>query len=295
MKRISALLLLTTMVVVSLVFQACKLSDISTAAAHGPDQSALEIKGKELMAQAMTAHGVSEFATHSTYEVVGQDEWKGFLGKVANPWPENGDKMALRYIIGSFDGQMEYLEGDSKGHRYGLQSWNYYEQPVASEIDFEVKEDKNVKFVLPAFHYFIEIVDRLNSAPFIRYAGTESWRGTQYQLVFVSWESAEPHPDLDQYLVYIHPESGRVEGVKYTIREATLPGSAGVYASIVYDDFREVEGALIPFRQTVYNKDFGGEDDYLHQLRLESFTFDAVEISALRPNAGLRVLGDEKP
>lgn len=295
MKRFPIVILISTVLISTFAFQSCRLSDISTSVTHGPDQSALEIKGKELMAQAAEVHGVDLFSAHNTYEVIGKDHWKGLLGSVGNPWPENNVTMALRYVTGTFDGQMEYLEGDLLGHQYGLQSWNYYEKDPNSDVNFEGKEDKNIRFVIPAFHYFFEIVSRLNDAPFIRYAGTESWNGIQYELVFVSWESAAPHPDLDQYLVYIHPESRRVEGVKYTIREATLPGSKGIYATIAYSDYQNIDGALIPFKQTIFNGDFGDADAYLHELTVESFTFDAVEVSALRPNAALSVVGDEKP
>ncbi len=65
--------------------------------------------------------------------------------------------------------------------------------------------------------------------------------------------------------------------------------------TIAYSDYQNIDGALIPFKQTVFNGDFGDADAYLHKLTVESFSFDAVEVSALRPNAGLSVVGDEKP
>lgn len=261
--------------------------------AAASDQAS-RLKGQELLAAAAEAHGVEAFNSHSTYEAIGLDTWRGIMGGIGNPWPERNKKMALRYIPGTFDGQMEVLEGDKQSYIYGIQSWKYYETVPGGQADFSVKQDPNISFIIPAFHYFFEIVDRLNHAPISKYAGSATLLGKPQDLVFVTWEQEAPHPELDQYLLYLDQESHRVTGIQYTVRDANLPGAGSVYTSILYSDYEEIDGALIPFRQTVYNKEFGQPDQYLHEFVLESFSFDAIPVSQLRPDSALPVMGDEK-
>ena len=133
------------------------------------------------------------------------------------------------------------------------------------------------------------------NAPIVYYAGEETFKDKSYQLVFVSWEKVEPHKEHDQYLLYINPESKMIEMAEYTVRENYLPASGFLHGSIIFDDFRTVEGISIPFKQSIFiNSPKEKEKKYIHQFKLDSFKFDQFDTKMLYPNKNLEKLGDEK-
>ena len=110
-----------------------------------------------------------------------------------------------------------------------------------------------------------------------------------------TWETAEPHQEHDQYLLYINQESKLIEYASYTIRENYLPGPKKFYGTIQFSDLREVKGVKIPFRQSVFlNAPKEKERKYLHQLTIEEFRFDSFDKELLYPDSSLELMGDEK-
>ena len=216
------------------------------------------------------------------------------MGRMGNPWSWNGDKMTLRYSIGDFDGQVEVLEGDKKGYVAGLQSWDYYEKK-GDNYETSVKDDKGVIFILAAFHYFFELGPRLIKAPFIRYAGEGNLKGQAMEKVFVSWENKNIKK-YDHYVLWIGKESGLIEAVVFTTRDNFMPAPQFMYGSLRFDDFKEVEGVLIPFKQTAYmGQPTENTTDYIHQLIVEQFKWDSFPVETIRPLAGVQPIGDDKP
>ncbi len=275
-------------------FTACGIADLRTADIKKETQAAdSENKARQLLDQAIKTQGFDQISRYSTYEVIGVDHWKGLLGKMGNVWNWKKDKMAMRFTVGDFDGQVEVLEGKKKGFVAGIQSWDYYEIEEG-RYNTEVKDDKRISFALAAYHYYYELALRLQRAPFIRYYGTDKIDGIEMDKILVSWGNKRTK-DYDQYVLWINPESGLIEAVTHTVRDNYMPMTGFLYSSARFTDFRDVEGVMIPFKQTIQLKQpRDNENKYIHQFIIESFRWDAFPAERLRPNPNLSPVGDDK-
>ena len=183
------------------LFSGCKMVDLQTREVkrQGLAPESIQERGQELLRAAWEAQGMAHLHEHKTYSVTAQDEWKGLLGKMGKPWPEARSAMRFKYEIGSFDSQVEFLDGKEEGLIAGLQSWKYYEIEPGQEPEFKDELNERISFGLSAFHYFFELGDRLSRAPIVTYAGEKEHRGETYDMVFATWETTEPHMGHDQY------------------------------------------------------------------------------------------------
>lgn len=256
-----------------------------------------EAKGKAILANAWKAHGVDSFNTHKVYQMIAVDTWQGPMAGIGKLWPQKISKLAFKYAPNTFDAQVKFLDGKKEGFVAGLQAWKYYEKPVDGEISFDVADNERFRFGMAAYQYFTEMVGRLSHAEIVRYAGEKEFNGKQYDLVFATWGSLEGNDQSDQYLLYINKESDILEYVTYTIRDNYLkmPGAGMFYGSMGFSDFHDIDGFKVPFTQSAFmngpSKDNG---DNLHQLKLESFSFDGFELSELYPEASIKRIGDKK-
>lgn len=270
-------------------------ADLRTTDVKNNTQSQEKIQlAKTLLNSALKKQGMDKLNQFSTYEVIGSDYWKGMMGEMGNPWAWNKDEMVMRFSVGDFDGQVEVLEGDKKGFVAGIQSWNYYEK---SGGQFKSNAEKNtgIIFTLAAFHYFFELGDRLAKAPFIRYAGKGKLKGKEMDKIFVSWGN-EVTQSYDHYLLWIGKESGLIEATTFTTRDNPKPVPAFLYGSLRFDDYRNIDGILIPFKQTAQMMNPKDDiEDYIHQLMISKFTWDVFDSSKLSPLEGLQLFGDDKP
>jgi len=291
-KFIQGLVVLLTLFILTSIFWK---ADLRTADIKNNTQNNEEIAyAKKLLDIAIKKQGLDKISQFSTYQVTGTDEWKGIMGNIGNPWGWNNDKMAMRFTVGDFDSQVEALEGTKKGFVAGMQSWDYYEK-INGEYQTDMEDDSGKMFAMAAFHYFFEFGNRLANAPFIRYAGKAQFNGQNIEKVFVSWGN-ECTNEYDQYLVWIGEKSGLIEASSFTTRDTPLPAPAFIYAALRFDDYRNVDGILIPFKQTAQMMDPKEDiNDFIHQLVIEKFEWDAFPSSEIRPLKGIKPMGDDKP
>ncbi|MEM7372112.1 MAG: hypothetical protein AAF587_26075 [Bacteroidota bacterium] len=284
-------------IALALLLSSC-LSDIrSDLVRQEPLKATHVAKGKHLLTEAWKAQGLDKLSAHEVYSFEGVDVWKGLLGKTGKVWPDNESRLSFKYAVGTFDSQVSFLDGKRKGTTAGLQSWRYYEQEPGSTLNFLDKNNERITFGLAAYQYFVEMVDRLRKAPIIQYAGMEELHNKEYETVFVTWKQTKPSKDLDQYIVYIDPQSKQVDFVKFTIRENYLhaPGGKMTWGMIHYDDFRSIDGIRIPHRQSLYS--FGVKKDlekYLHRMEIENFSFDSFDKNILYPDPDIQSIGNSK-
>jgi hypothetical protein len=253
-------------------------------------------KGKEILERAWIKQGLDKLQNHSTYSYTGVDTWKGMLGKMSKVWPESEGKMEFKFLTGTFDNQVHFLNGKRSGEKAGFQNWNYYEIGKEKDTIFK-KPDPRIGFGLAAFQYFGEMLDRLKQAPIISYAGEGELRGKKYHLVFCTWHKPEPHKEADQYIAWINQENGLMEFTQYTIRDNYLkaPGSKAAYGGVEFSDFKAVDGILVPHVHTVYVfKLKEKQEKNLHQLVITDFKFDDFNGEELRVDKNLATGGNFK-
>ncbi len=255
-----------------------------------------ETKGKSLLATTWDKHGFENLRNHRTYSFQGLDVWKGMMGRMGKPWPEAKSQLQFKYALGTFDSQVHFKDGKRQGVTAGLQSWQYYETEPGSEVKFKPYNPR-IGFGLSAYHYFFEMLDRLKRAPIIAYAGERVFNGQPYDLVFATWEKPSPHMQHDQYILYINRNTLMLDYAVYSLRDNYLkiPGYKAFYGSVKFSDYREVNGVLIPHRQTVFlNQPKKKEKKHIHQLLVSNFQFDSFDIKELYPDSTLEKLGDSK-
>ncbi|NMH89045.1 hypothetical protein [Flavivirga algicola] len=282
--------------IASVLLQSC-MADMRTKMIKKDGISSLNVdKGKALVERTWRKHGFSKLSNHKVYSLTAKDTWRGLMGKMGKPWPEAKSKLKFKYAINTFDSQVAFLNGKRENTIAGLQSWQYYEQEQQKDLEF-TKYDKRIAFGLSAYQYFFEMIDRLKRAPIISYAGEKKFNNIKYDLVFITWEHPKPHMEHDQYLLWIDKETQLLKYAVYSLRDNYLkmPGYKAFYGSIKFDDYKSINGILIPYKQTIFlNQPSKKDKRHIHQLIVEDFKFDDFDISELYPNPEIEKIGDKK-
>jgi hypothetical protein len=253
-------------------------------------------KGKELLEKSWKTQGLDKLKDHKVYSYKGDDTWRGMLGTMGKVWPNKKIKSEFKYLIGTFDGQVSFLDGKASGTKAGLQNWNYYEINNQSDTVFK-KPNKRIRFGISAYQYFNEMSDRLKKVPVISYAGEEQLRGNSYDLVFCTWNTEKPQKEVDQYIVWINKKTGLIDFTQYTIRDNYLkmPGYKMMYGSVEYSNYKNIDGILIAHEQTVYIfKPKKKQKKNLHLLTITDFKFDDFNPNDLIIDKTLEKGGDFK-
>lgn len=280
-----------------LFLQSCA-ADLRTRTVKKGDSQELELKGKALLDEAWKAQGMDKLRNHKTYSFTASDDWKGLMGTMGQMWPSMHQEMEMKYAVNTFDGTTTFKNGKWEGKTVGQQSWKYYFDNESGGITHspKAKRIKPHSFGLAAFQYFTELTDRLRDASIIRYAGEKEYKGTNYDLVFVTWEEEKPSMKYDHYILYINKETKLIDHCTYTLRDMymKMPGYQMMYGTISYTDIRDIEGIKIPFKQTIFFMGPKKEKRYLHQLLISEFAFDDVDEQELYPLKDIQKIGDNK-
>ena len=265
--------------------QSC-LSDIRTEAVKIGGNSEINLnKGKDLLSNIHPGQSPAAWEGIEVYELTLQDEFFGFIGNIASPFPGNKMSAQAMYAPNSYDGKMSFTSGKLEGETWGIQSWKTYTQKNGGQPNFG--KHKKTTFWLPTYQYFIELPARIQNATIISYAGEQTFKGQTYDLIYTTWKSQEPQKDVDQYMVWINQKTKMVDLVEFTVRDAIGTGVA------FYEDLQEVkEGLLLPKQISIkMDKD---HKNLLHQMKLSSFKANHVSVSEVRPDANLKLMGDDK-
>ncbi len=169
-----------------------------------------------------------------------------------------------------------------------MPTWSWCSVEAWSVRERRFKRDKDIEFWLPTYQYFIELPIRIQKATFVSFAGTGTMEGKTYDLVFATWNKAEPQRDVDQYVLWINRQTKLVDRVDYTVRDFFnfLKGT------LFYNDYRDIGGLKIPFFMPVENKMGKGN---LHEIKVLEVKLNPFPKEELLPDKSLRYIGDDKP
>ncbi len=265
------------------VFQLNRLSDVRPPElVEDGVTSQREQHGRELLTRLEDAHGgYAAWSGQPGAVVEFRDHWPGgVMRALAMPWSESGLLMRSTMLRGIDASRLEFLEGERTGTAWGIQSWMTYRAGAgAAPPAFE--DDDTIRFWLPTFQYFLEAPFRLREAEVVADAGPETVAGVTYQRVFASWGRPEPQPKVDQYLAWIHPDTGRLEYLEYTVRDM-MPAVAGC---MHYRDYRQVDDLQVAMTMAVVEGP--GGPDALHRFELEAVRFEEVSRDFVVPRPDL--------
>jgi hypothetical protein len=251
--------------------------------------SAREAGAKRLEALA-EAHGVRAWRGYQVMDVTFKDVWHGeLMQRFMMHWEESPQALRGRFLRGAWTGELELLSGPDKGDRWGIQSWKTWTAESGEEPVF--KENDTVEFVVPTTQYFLELPLRMESATVALEAGQDVWEGKPYDLLFTSWQTAEPVSDIDQYVLWIDPETGLLARADFTVRDegGSMVGSAR------YSDYEDFGGVKIAKEIAMFGIGPGGMEIPAHTFRTEAVEWNSVPVDALRPDPTLPHEGEAKP
>lgn len=271
-KIVYGTLILLTLLFVLGCINFFKLSDLRSSDYQFPNDTA---KAKQLLEEMAVAHKINMWDSIETYNVTFEEEFYGFLGKQGNPFKEQKMKFSLSYIPKTFNGQLEILNGKDKGKVWGIQDWQTYQK--SEDGTFTSKKNKDMKFWIPTYQYFIELPSRIQEASTIDYIGKSEVEGVNVEGILASWNTVEPQKDIDQYILWLDAESKKIVKVEYTVRDAYrfIAGAA------IYQKYVDYNGFILPSEMPVESNLL--KEGYLHKMGISSFTPNAIQKEKLMP------------
>lgn len=293
MKKI-ALSIIASVVLLS----SCKMADVRTDQMLRQDiTKSHELKGKQLLRASIEAMGYDKLDNIESYETVARFNWKfPWAVMPVNSLPgAKGNDIRFRFKTNSFDGQVEYLEGRKKGDIHGLQSWKTYTFDKTGAPQFT--KDKRRSWGLSSYHYMFEGPYRLTNADVITYAGTKEFEGNKYDLVFVSWQSAEPHKEHDQWLLYINQKTKFVDLANITIRDFFMPFPPNMAEGTIryLDRIKTSAGIYFPKDIVIQLMAPKKEKKHIYKISFRDYKFNSSPVEQLLPFKNLEDYGDSKP
>jgi hypothetical protein len=209
--------------------------------------------------------GSGEWLEQPGAEVELLDRYEGLYGFVARPWPENPQRLTLRFRPGDDDGWVEF-EVDGEREAWGVVDWNTWRREPGGQAVWA--QEKEVAFWVPTLAYFLELPFRVGrDAGIVDDAGPGDYEGQVCDRVYVTWESYEPG-DLDQYVVWVRRADARVVRVDFTVRELY----DFVAATARYSDYRLVDGYVLPHRIEI---GAAPPEDVFHVIEVEAWRVGA--------------------
>ena len=234
-----------------------------------------ELKAKQLLSEMGKAHGIQYWDSIQTYNVIFKDEFYGFFGKQSHPFKEDNIDFSLNYIPKTSDGQLEILTGKEKGKLRGIQSGETYEKKANK--DFTVINDKDMKFWIPTYQYFIEFPNRIQEATAIKYVGPKVINGIKTEGVLASWGTVAPQKDIDQYIVWINAETKRIVKIEYTVRDMFKFVAGAAY----FKNYKNYNGLILPSEYPVESNLL--KEGFLHKMSIVDFKMNPVSKDYLLP------------
>ncbi len=232
-------------------------------------------KAKQLLEAMGQAHQIDKWNDIETYNVLLEDEFYGFLGKKTHAFQEQKIRFSLSYIPKTYDGQLKTLSGKEKNSVWGIQSGKTY--LLDEKGNTIIKENKNMKFYIPTYQYFIEFPNRILEATTIDYLGSKMINGVKSEGVIASWNAIAPQNNLDQYIIWIDALSKRIIKIDYTVRDKYRFVSGVAH----YQDYKDYNGIILPSTIPVESNLL--KEGYLHKMSIKSFTPNKVSSKSLRP------------
>ena len=262
---------LSLLIIVGLFFS-YRLTDLRPDGYTYPN----DIEKAEHLLEAMgRAHQINKWNDLETYNVMLDDEFYGFLGKRSHSFEEQKIELSINYVPKTFNGQIKFLSGKEKDNIWGMQSWKTYK--LDEKGNPIIAENKNMKFYIPTYQYFIEFPSRIQEATSIDYIGTKMIDGVEAEGIIASWNTVTPQKDLDQYIIWINSETKRIIQIDYTVRDKYR----FVSGEATFQDYKDYSGIIIP--STIPIKSNLLKDGYLHKMSIKNFIPNKVSSKTLTP------------
>ena len=238
--------------------------------------------GHQQLARMELAHGgYDAWKRFGTATLELRDLWSSDIARrIFSPWPANAVPLRFTEIPGQDTSCLEFLDGPERGQVWGIQNWATYRAAAGGKPQF--KQENALRFWLPTMQYFFDAPFRLREADVVAALDPAPVKGVPYERVFLSWGKAEPQADVDQYIAWIDPSTGRLGFLEYTVRDI-LPMAKGCMA---YRDYQQVQGLWVPMTMAVCEAPGGA--DTMHRIEVSDVRFDEEQAASLIPRPDVR-------
>ena len=268
-RRLKSFLRITLLIALSF---SCKMTDLRPEGFTYPNDIG---RAKQLLQEMGKAHQIENWNNLDTYHIAFEGEFYGFLGKKSHPFKEQKIELSLNFIPKTDDGQLKILSGKEKNETWGIQSGQtYYLNENGEPV---VKDNKDMKFYIPTYQYFIEFPSRIQEATSSDYLGTKMIDGVKAEGVIASWNTVAPQKNIDQFVIWIDAESKRIIKIEYTVRDEFRFVSAEAY----FQNYKDYGGIILPSTMPV--KSNLKKKGYLTKMSIKNFTPNKVSSNALNP------------
>jgi hypothetical protein len=117
--------------------------------------------------------------------------------------------------------------------------------------------------------------------------------GTTYHMVTVGYEDDVGYSSGDTYTLYVHPETDRVDAIRYTVSYGRdVPPDADLTETLfTYEDYVTVHGLTVPTHFEGFNYVDGERGDFKNEAHADSISFRrSFDASRLDPPEGARIV-----
>jgi hypothetical protein len=143
--------------------------------------------------------------------------------------------------------------------------------------------------------YYFEQIPFLLADPGLTYERLpdETLDGTTYEMVKVGYEENVGYSDDDTYTLYVHPETNRVDAIRYTVTYGRdVPADADLSETLFYyEDYVTVDSLTVATHFRGYRYTDGGRGGFRNEAWADSISFRRpFDASKLDPPDGARIV-----
>jgi hypothetical protein len=143
--------------------------------------------------------------------------------------------------------------------------------------------------------YYFEQIPFILADPGLTYERLpdETLDGTAYEMVKVGYAEGVGYSDDDTYTLYVHPESGQVDAIRYTVTYGRdVPADANLAETLFeYDDYVTVDGLTVATHFRGYEYTGTGRGDFRNEAWADSISFRRpFDAAQLAPPEGARIV-----
>jgi len=269
------------------VMSSCSVADLRKGTAlhkKNTAQAAAQTKGKQILHAYIRKNGYDKFSSVKTYKIAAQEEWKGMMGNMGNPWPEKKLKYDMKFIpdLNEFTSRVELTSEKKRGDVWGLRKTLasvYHQESGAARIGIE---QGMMSFNLANYQWWIEFPYRLSQLKNVTYAGEKERDGKKYDLVLATWGTdLKVNKAYDQYMMWFNKSSGMMDLVTFTYRDVPMMSPSFMYGTALFKNFKTVNGINLPFSQKFQINGPSAEKKYAHHFVIDKIEFDSFDKSEL--------------
>ena len=264
------------------VFAGCATADLRPDEFDAAESAADRDRGRALLNQMAAAHGGErEFKKSGVYRARVHDDWSptSFPFTLLKPFPGKVQKYDMYQRAGTEDTRLVFLNGKLAGQEWGVQQWETYTVKDGGEPRF--KDNATIRFTGPAIGYFVQAPFRLPEATYVQSLGRLEHAGRSYERVFATWETPEPHKQIDQFVAWIDAETSRLRFLEWTARQQ----AKFVSGWMSFEDYKQVDGFWFAHKMTTVTEP-GGKPNFhvVHLAELELGTQTSPEFLIPEPS-----------